>query len=448
MKNKTKKYKHCHNKTKKGGKVIASGGYGCVFSPSLVCQGSTKRLPNQISKIMTTNHAIDEYDYIKHIYAKLNSIPNYKDYFLIYNVSMCTPAKLSNKDLTHFKKCSALKKKHITKDTINNHLDKLRILNLPNGGVPVDDFLYDDGSYEKMFKVHTLLVHLLKHGIVPMNKLHIYHSDIKDSNILIEPSAKEKARLIDWGLSVEYHGSQFPQNWKNRPLQFNVPFSILLFSDSFYEKYTAYLKQGGTLSLQELNIFVLDYLIHWNKTRGAGHYKFINEILYLLYHKKFKHIHETKKALILETEITIPYIVNYLSHVLIHYTKWKEDGTLNLRDYLNEVFVKIIDIWGLIMAYFPMLEIFSNHQDDNLEAFEHLSELFYTYLFKPRHEPIDMDQLYKDLDKLGNYINKNHHLQYHYENSVNGGGINRSMFIRKKSVKHFQRPFLLSFNNK
>ena len=33
-----------------------------------------------------------------------------------------------------------------------------------------------------------------------MNENNIYHSDIKDSNILIDDSGSElKARLIDWG---------------------------------------------------------------------------------------------------------------------------------------------------------------------------------------------------------------------------------------------------------
>ena len=35
IKNKTKK----NYKNNKGGKVIASGGYGCVFDPALKCQG-------------------------------------------------------------------------------------------------------------------------------------------------------------------------------------------------------------------------------------------------------------------------------------------------------------------------------------------------------------------------------------------------------------------------
>ena len=40
-----------------GGNAIASGGYGCVFSPALQCDGSSKRQIGKISKLMTEKHA-------------------------------------------------------------------------------------------------------------------------------------------------------------------------------------------------------------------------------------------------------------------------------------------------------------------------------------------------------------------------------------------------------
>ena len=38
-------------KNNKGGKVLASGGFGCVFSPALRCEGETKRATGKISKL-------------------------------------------------------------------------------------------------------------------------------------------------------------------------------------------------------------------------------------------------------------------------------------------------------------------------------------------------------------------------------------------------------------
>ena len=60
----------------RGGKVIASGGFGCVFSPALKCQGKKTRGKNRISKLLTKKHAISEYNEIKNFKKKLDKIPN------------------------------------------------------------------------------------------------------------------------------------------------------------------------------------------------------------------------------------------------------------------------------------------------------------------------------------------------------------------------------------
>ena len=40
---------------------------------------------------------------------------------------------------------------------------------MPNGGLPVDDYLYNDGSFEKIYQIHVSLVNLLKKGIIPIS---------------------------------------------------------------------------------------------------------------------------------------------------------------------------------------------------------------------------------------------------------------------------------------
>jgi serine/threonine protein kinase len=445
-------------KKKRGGKVFASGGYGCVFTPALKCQNEEKRKPKQISKLMTNRHAIEEYEKINTIKQKLETIPNYKDFFVIYNISICHPSKLTTSDLTAFTdKCSALPKNNITKSNINTKLDQIMALNLPNAGLPVDDYIYLKGNYVNVYKTHLAMFHLLKNGILPMNQHHIYHSDIKDSNILMEETNGDglKARLIDWGLTVEYNphatNSEFPKNWKNRPLQFNVPFSIIIFTDLFYTKYTNYLREGGQVNESDLKLFVLNYLTEWTKERGSGHYKFINEIIYLLYNHTLTAIPKEKKPTIIETQITMPCIINYIVDVLLHYTKFKEDGSLNLREYLNEVFIKIIDIWGYITAYYPLLEILSNNYNklniQEMKLFRYLQYLFHQYMLMPRHTHIQLPLLYKDLNQLGKLINSTK-----YETNSYASGIKTrkntfrksSLFKKKKLVKKFKHPFLLS----
>jgi serine/threonine protein kinase len=462
----------------RGGKVIASGGYGCVFNPSLKCQGSTNRDKHTISKLMTTRHAREEYEEINNIKEKVDSVPNYKEYFLLYDATICKPAKLDENDLADFNnKCTALPKDGITKKNINDKLDQVMTLNMPNGGKPVDDYIYANSSFKQIYNVHLKLVTLLKRGIIPLNKHNIYHCDIKDSNVLVDDSTNDlKTRLIDWGLSIDYKPNEdepFPKNWRNRPLQFNVPFSVIIFSDSFVEKYTAYLKDGGKVNEETLKPFVIDYVNSWMKERGAGHYKFINEIMYKLYGNDLTNMTEKTKPVFVETQITMPTIVNYIIDVLIHYTKFKENGDLNVRVYLNEVFTKIVDIYGFINVYYPLLELLSNNYSvldvNELKLLNNIKNLFYTYLYKPRHEPYDMNTLLYSLKQLGKSIrvvangenininsvktrkisktNKTNSNKHQSNKSIFGKRKTTSeLFKRKKLIKRFKNPIFLSLN--
>lgn len=115
-----------------------------------------------------------------------------------------------------------------------------------------------------------------------------------------ETTTPLKTRLIDWGLSTEYtpfKDEPFPKTWKNRPLQFNVPFSVIIFTDMFVEKYSTFLADGGDYQEdEELRPFVLEYVTEWMKERGAGHYKFINEIMFILFSNNLTSVLEKKKT--------------------------------------------------------------------------------------------------------------------------------------------------------
>lgn len=410
-----KSYKNNKNNKniKIGGKVIASGGYGCVFNPALKCKGKEIER-NKISKLMTKRHAISEYNEIQDIKKKINGIANYKNYFLVDDFTICTPDTIQESDLENYeKKCTALPKDDIKKDNINKSLDKMLLLNMPNGGIPVDDYIYDDGSFDKLTSLNISLINLLNNGIVPMNAQNIYHCDIKDSNILVKvgPNKTIETRLIDWGLSTMYTPhvlQQFPKPWKNRPLQYNVPFSSIIFTDLFVEKYTNYLKKHKKLTYVNLKPFVLEYIYLWIKKRGSGHYKFINSIMYMLFSNEMQNIEEKTRIRMIETEFTLLMITNYIIEVLIHFTKFKENGELNLREYLDNVFIKIIDIWGFIMVFFPLLEILFNSYkkltQHQLKIFNQIKMLFLIYCYNPRIKPIDLISLNKDLAHLNELI--------------------------------------------
>ena len=402
---KTRKNKQ---KYKKGGKVIASGGFGCVFNPALKCEGSTSRGKNRISKLLTKKHALAEYDEIQKFKKKLYKIPNYQNYFLIDDFNICKPAKLDKSDLVSFKtKCSALPKDKITQENINTSLDKVFALNMPNGGLPVDEFLLKNNSYKNIVKLNNTLIKLLNNGIIPMNKNNIYHCDIKDSNILIDNTSNLKARLIDWGLSSEYVADieqPFPKTWRNRPFQFNVPFSIIIFSDLFFDKYSKYIKEGGKLTHENLKPFVIEYIYLWLKERGSGHYSYINNIMFMLFSNELDDIDQNSKEKLIESEFTLPYISNYIIEVLINFTKFRQDGTLNFRVYIDTVFIKIVDFWGFIISYLPIFSaLFDNYEKLNemeMELFEYLKQIFIKYLYSPRITPINVTELTNELKEI------------------------------------------------
>jgi len=394
----------------KGGKVIASGGFGCLFKGALKCKGNKNRDKGKVSKLMTEKHALSEYNEIQIIKKKLEKISDYKNYFLLDEFSICIPEKLTKTDLKDYKKkCTALPKVDINETNINESLDKLRALNMPDGGIPVDDYIYSNNSFENLYELNKCLISLLQNGIIPMNQKNIYHCDIKDSNILVdEKDNKLYTRLIDWGLSTEYTpfiNEKFPKTWRNRPLQFNVPFSVILFTDTFIKLYKGFIDSGKEIIEQNIRPFIVDYIYLWMKERGSGHYKFINELMYMLFSNELHNIPEKNKAKLIESDFTMRYITNYLVKILLNYTVFKTDGNINMRPYLDEVFINIVDVWGFIVVYYPILELLYNNYEildkKQLEIFGLLKSIFINYLYKPRIEPIDIKYLVSDLEHLG-----------------------------------------------
>ena len=391
-------------KRKKGGKVIASGGFGCVFSPALLCNKTKKRRNNFISKLMGTKYAYEEYNEINEIRSKLQNIANYNNYFLLQDVSICKPAKLTKQDLKNYNKnCTALPKENITLDNINSNIDKLMSLNMPNAGLPIDDFIMKYKKFQSIFQLNVKLIELLQKGIVPMNNKNVYHNDIKDSNILVDYNDVNLnnmyTRLIDWGLSTTYvpfantntnTNNKIPSCWRDRPLQYNTPFSVILFSSTFVQQYTIFINQnnGQPMTSENVSRFVLRYLDFWLQERGQGHYKLICKIINILSNENPKN-----------------YIANYITNILLRFTKLNQDGMI---EYLDTVFIHNVDKWGFVTTYFPILHIYhTNHKlldKETMNAFDTLKELF-NYTYTTSSEKLNVDTISTNAASIQNYNN-------------------------------------------
>jgi hypothetical protein len=412
-------------KNTSGGNALTSGGFGCFFKPALKCKntkfnsgfGSGSDL---VTKLMIKKYALDEYKQIQMFKSILEHIPNYQNYFLVNGFSKCEPAQLTNDDLKDFdENCSALKKKNFTAANINYNLNKILALNMPDGGIDVDDYIFsfkDKATLaENYMNLNTALVNLLVNGIDPMNKAELYHCDIKGSNILVSLEPEKKTRLIDWGLSVyrkDDSKADIPDKLNRRPFQFNVPFSVILFNKKFIEKYNLFLKKHETSDFFAIREFVINYIFYWNKIRGAGHLKKINSIFKRLTYDTLPAIEDTKiKNHIVEYDFTYYYIVEYISKILFKYTV---QGSLNLLDYFNNVFLNNIDVWGLTIIYMEFLDNLYEIYKDKLSSYhlqfiEKIKYIIIHFLFENPTEVINITSLAYELQSLNDIIS-------HFEN--------------------------------
>jgi len=377
---KTRKYKQSgrrlgQRKTHKhGGKVIGSGGYGCVFRPALRCNRTRKRLSKTISKLMLKKHVKREYMEITKYLPILQKIPNYKNYFIIEGANICQPAPLTRQDLDNFDaKCKVLRKRDINSTNINSNLDKLSSLNLQDGGVELGTYIYSGLSLNGMKDLNMHMIQLLVNGILPMNKYHVYHADIKEANIVVDKN--KYVRLIDWGLSMyTASGKKIPDVLLGKPMQYNLPFSIILFNNTFKTMYSTFLKTTTHLDNNSLGEFLKGYIEKWNQKRGKGHIKTIASIWSGI----------TGKQNIQET-----IIIPYLSAVLLEYTR---NGQFDTIGYFKNVFLKLLDLWGFIICYAAFLE--TGYKN------EKINNLILNYLYRTPTENINIDNLVDDLRNL------------------------------------------------
>lgn len=433
-------------KKQKGGKIIASGGFGCIFKPSLKCENSVSREPHKISKLMLSKNATEEYNQIKQFQNILKVIPNYDRYFLLDDFTLCKPDKLTTEDLKGYKqKCKALNKKDITVKNINKSLDKILSINMPNGGIDVEKFIDDYFAYNStsstVIRLNNSLIDLLVNGIVPMNNLNVYHCDIKDANVLVDPTEKGlHCRLIDWGLSIIHTSEKgIPRKLYRRPFQYNVPFSSVLFNKELLKTYYNFLELYPNPDYFQIREFVVNYIFVWNEIRGPGHLSAINDIVKKLTVKELFSVKKKKiKDHLVEYDFTYYYIVEYLSKILEKYTN---NGNLDLMTYFNTIFLKNIDIWGFVMIYISLYEyLYSSFEKLNEYQIQFISKIKYIiihFLYESPINEINVSSLVDELTKLNLLIenfgvdHSSKKLEY-LTNVENGGKITKKRRLSKK----------------
>jgi hypothetical protein len=166
----------------------------------------------------------------------------------------------------------------------------------------------------------------------------------------------------------------------------------------------------------------------------------------MLFSNELDDIGEKEKEKIIETEFTFPYIYNYIIEVLINFTNFRKDGTLNLRVYIDNIFIKIVDIYGFIISYLPIFEaLFENYSklnENELELFESLKKIFIKYLFSPRIQPINVSELTSELKGLNKILTMTRRIS----SSKKSTSLKVSSSKRSKGVTG--QTYLLNFTHK
>ena len=167
-----------------GGRLVAQGNSGCVFSPALHCKyKKDDHKPIKGEQLLTklTNEYDAKLEYT--ISNIIRGIPLWRNYFSVA-LSICEPSiKQTEKELPD---CKPLEKSSIT---------KFRVLPLINAGVQMFRYKFSSNTFDMM----NFFTHLIGAGAL-LSLFGVIHTDLHMGNILIDEHVIP--RIIDFNLAI------------------------------------------------------------------------------------------------------------------------------------------------------------------------------------------------------------------------------------------------------
>jgi len=255
-------------------------------------------------------------------------------------------------------KCVFLEKYKITRENINNNLKEFDIINIPFGGKELY-YIIDNSRYfiKNFLYFNTRFYNLLKFAIIPMNNLGLDHNDIKSNNLLINlKEESSEIKIIDFGLAT-INSTTFlsygniPDDIRNRGIQFNLPFSTILFEPSFKNIYEGFLKKLEFIPDElVLKKFIIFYIKKFFLESTHINY-IINIILPLIFTDNDQKVIKDDKF---GNNIGLSLIINYITSILLKFTDFN-NKKFREKDYYYKVFKKNSDIWGFLTIYTDIL---------------------------------------------------------------------------------------------
>ena len=437
-----------NRRTKKAGKAIASGSYGCVFRPPLRCKGETNRPGSAdkplISKLMMKHDALEEYTIIQNVKNIVKDIPNYGDYFVVDDITMCDPGELDDEDMENaVKECSASLKLGRGETKIPpNKLSQTSVITAPDMGKDIHksfaqmtkDYINYKGSdkfslvSKNLKKINTEIVKLLKNGVAPMIYKGIYHNDLKGQNIMTSYSSLEDvknnfnyAKMIDFGLLKQINeksDSQYILKSVMSVVMFNGLIYNLIFDEYFLGIFTDIFEdiypnlntryddmvkdlQGGILQQKFLNEFIP---IVENELEYEAHWPVLQDIyVWCVYNYSGKIRNKF-----------VPHVANILVTAffqIISITRQDQNVKYRVKPYFNDVVRHNIDAVGVLTSYYKLCFTLLSKQEikqnmkDVVTAY---ADLLYEYMFSPLYaqEAISIPDLVKKIENINSLLSK------------------------------------------
>jgi serine/threonine protein kinase len=182
--------------SKKGGALLSSGSYGCVYSPPLPCDMEPAKKPQStdISKVFATQEEAES-EWQKS--TLLKSIDPKQTYLLYPRIQCTTSAQAIQANDIAGKECPLFKNQTDPQARFSQLISS-------NGGKPLYDYMadmYQTGNPITMIDYLKLLLQIGK-GIQLLNSKGYCHHDIKPNNILVDTNGIP--RIIDFGFLMEY----------------------------------------------------------------------------------------------------------------------------------------------------------------------------------------------------------------------------------------------------
>lgn len=432
------------NNRDEAGQAIAAGGFGCVFKPAIKCGNSfiaskmKKAGYDYITKVMSSSNANDEMKEVVMVLPIVSKIPNDKRYFLVDGIFECKNfGPLTSEDLNKFdSKCTNLNKIGILASNINSNLSKLSALYIPYGGESVANAMKElANSYNKVHDKPALLkdvaqdigilsyalADVLEHAIVPMNKLDLIHLDLKGDNLLFNSKVLDDGKMpyikvIDWGLAGKVPSSTYvAPAAKNRPLQFNAPFSNILFNALVIDMAIKSHSNGHIPIITEAQMpLIATSIVKMMIKNWEGHARFISQDLKNLM-APFIINSSSGQVEALSSSAKCPIealtvIVNYITPILKKF--WRKDangmysgnvGSFLVNEYFQEVYRWNCDVWGVIICYQDFIGRISSYSlHRNSEIVKAMSNIIFKYCLSPTYaaKRIPVEDVVKDMQSI------------------------------------------------